>query len=87
MKYKIALTPLAKQKYDEVLNGSKESVKGFLDNINESIEKKDYTLLFEGVEKFYYKKCNKIYVIFFIKEKTIVIVDFLVEEEFKKIKE
>lgn len=85
-KRELKFTPLAKQKFETILNGSKEYVSEFFDNINKYIETNDYKILFEGSSKsFYYKLCKKIYVIFTIEDdKAVGIIDFLTEIEFNR---
>lgn len=85
---KINATPLAKQKFEEMLNGSKSKVVDFINNIGKYIKDKDYKLLFKGKDKdYYYKKCKKIYAIFIIEdEETIGLIDFITEVEFDKFK-
>jgi hypothetical protein len=87
-KIKITGTQLAIEKFQEVINGSKEKVMEFFNNIDKYIEEKDYEILFKGEkDTFYYKKCKNVYCIFTIKsENEILIVDFLTETEFNKTK-
>ncbi len=84
----IRLSPLAKEKLKEIINGSKEKVMDLFNNIDKYIKEKSYDLLFKGdTTNFYYKKCNNIYAIFTIRdESTIGIVDFITEIEFEKFK-
>lgn len=81
----IRITQRAYEKL-EILNGSKEEVNNFLGKITkEGIKKEEYNLFLKDIkEEFYYKKCNKIYVIFAIGEKAVTLVDFLTETEFNE---
>jgi len=87
-KIKISVTQLAREKFEEIINGSKNKILDFFSNIDKYIEDNDYDFLFEGKDiKYYYKKCENIYLIFsIIDEDNISIIDFLTKTEFNKIK-
>ena len=86
---KIEITPIAKEKMQELVNGSKEAVLDFFNNIDKYLKSEDYTLLFKGDKvDFFYKKCKNVYLVFNTRDKEdIGIVDILTETEFNKIKE
>ena len=84
----IKATPIAQQKYDNIFNGSKSDIDKFLKDIQTNgINKNNFEFLFErSGESFYYKKCKKIYILFWIKNNDIIILDFLTEDEFNNFK-
>jgi hypothetical protein len=79
-------TPRAIQKLQEIINGSKEKVDEFLNQIrSKGIKKQDYDLFIKNAsEEFYYYQCKNVYVIFTITNEFVTLVDFLSEIEFNE---
>lgn len=87
-KINIGITPLAREKLKEIVNGSKAEIIEFIENIDRNIDNETYNLFLKaGQMNYYYKKCKNIYLIFTINEKNgIGVVDFLTEIEFNNVK-
>ena len=81
-------TPRAHEKLKEIVNGSREKINEFIEDVSENgIKSEKYGLFLENIGgKFYYHRCKNIYVIFVMIKEEITIVDLLTETEFKEIK-
>lgn len=87
-KFIIRATPRAYEKLKEIVNGSKEKVNEFINNITKNgIKKEDYYVFLKDISgEFYFHKCKNVYVIFVIGTNEITLVDFLTEIEFNEIR-
>jgi len=88
-KIEISATPRAQEKYNEIVNGSKAEMNTFFADIEKNgIDKKKFEFLLKNdKDKFYYKQCKNVYLIFLIEdETTITILDFLSKIEFGSLK-
>ena len=84
----IKATPRAFEQLKEIVNGSREKVNEFIENISKvGINREDYQIFLKNAsDTFYYHKCKNMYVVFVIGKGEVTLVEFLTETEFNEIR-
>ena len=84
----VKATERANEKFELIVNGSREKVKKFFTKLKAPLDRKKFNVLFSGGNRdFYYEKCKNFYIVFVIlDDKTIGVSDFLTKTEFNDAK-